>query len=412
MGDPCFPSASAEECAETSLSFLFKKGDIIMTTLLRGCVYALTLLVVFTSAQENAVSPFVDDNFGESFVEESPESPMEESPTISRECFQRSCYTAYGHSECQMKRMECHQGSKAPTEWLLAEPNRLVAKKTLSHHVPGLLDIVQHKHAINPNGIITMPGIPAKAPKGMATAMKEQDAMLKKVLAMEKREAAMDPLHKKARANWLHLAHSIQHMPPGPVKLKNEHLLMKLARNLAVREMAERKKLKSIMKQKKALEKKLVKAGGHAALRKAQRGALKKMGVHVPQKAHGKEINGIPVGHRKCFERACLRKSANGSCAAVVITCGHGGKAPTHTSKLSRKAAYAKVKSVLKRMGMSRNVAMKKAGEAAYDQQMFLYQQEVREDDGVSGPLLHRMRENEDIAQEESERMFEESLHE
>merc|ERR1711939_392456 len=341
MGDPCFPSASAEECAETSLSFLFKKGDIIMTTLLRGCVYALTLLVVFTSAQENAVSPFVDDNFGESFVEESPESPMEESPTISRECFQRSCYTAYGHSECQMKRMECHQGSKAPTEWLLAEPNRLVAKKTLSHHVPGLLDIVQHKHAINPNGIITMPGIPAKAPKGMATAMKEQDAMLKK-----------------------------------------------------------------------ALEKKLVKAGGHAALRKAQRGALKKMGVHVPQKAHGKEINGIPVSHRKCFERACLRKSANGSCAAVVITCGHGGKAPTHTSKLSRKAAYAKVKSVLKRMGMSRNVAMKKAGEAAYDQQMFLYQQEVREDDGVSGPLLHRMRENEDIAQEESERMFEESLHE
>ena len=110
--DPCFPSASAEECAETSLSFLFKKGDIIMTTLLRGCVYALTLLVVFTSAQENAVSPFVDDNFGESFghrpslpsgffltmccgcaVEESPESPMEESPTISRECFQRHAHT-------------------------------------------------------------------------------------------------------------------------------------------------------------------------------------------------------------------------------------------------------------------------------------------------------------------------------
>merc|ERR1711939_42828 len=164
------------------------------------------------------------------------------------------------------------------------------------------------------------------------------------------------------------------------------------------------------MKQKASLEKKLLKAGGKKVLRKAQRAALKKMGVSVP--AHTKKINGIPVGHRKCFERACLKKMADGSCAAVVITCGHGGKAPTHTSKLSRKAAYAKVKNVLKRMGMSRNTAMKKAGEAAYDQQMFLYQQEVREDDGVSGPLLHKMRENEDIAQEESERMFEESLHE
>merc|ERR1712093_730058 len=146
------------------------------------------------------------------------------------------------------------------------------------------------------------------------------------------------------------------------------------------------------MKKKKTLEKKLLKAGGKKALRTAQKAALKKMGVHLPSPmAHTKKINGIPVGHRKCFERACLRKTADGSCAAVVITCGHGGKAPTHTSKLSRKAAYAKVKNVLKRMGMSRNAAMKKAGEAAYDQQMFFYQQEA-EDDSMSrgGPLMHK----------------------
>jgi len=366
-------------------------------------VVALVLISVVAASAQNDISPLVD-----AIVEEEVPSQL----SITRECFQRSCYTALGHSECRMSRMPCEQ--KAPTEWLLAKPNRLVAAKVARTH--GLVDVVQHKHPVNPNGIITMPGIPAKAPPGMLKAMKKQDKLVKKILAMEEREAKMDPLHKKARANWIKLAKTMQHMPPGPVKLKNERLLMQLARNLAVREMQERAQLSKVLKQKQALKKKLKSAAGKALLRKAKRQALKKLGHEAaPEAHHVKTLNGIPVSNRKCYERACIKKMANGSCGAVVITCGTATQKPAHTSKLTPQAAMAKVKRVLTRMGMSRNV-MHTAGHTAYAEQMFL--QETRpetaseqEFDERDGQLMQRMRENEDIAQEESENLFERSLH-
>jgi len=254
------------------------------------------------------------------------------------------------------------------------------------------------------------------------------------VMGMERAEAKMDPLHKKARANWIHLAKTIQHMPPGPTKLKNEKLVMHLARNLALREMAERKTLGKMMTKKKSLEKKLLKAGGKKLLRKAQAKALAHLtGQKKP--SHQKEINGIPVGHRKCFERACLRHLPNGKCAAEVITCGHGGKKPAHTSHLSKAEALKKLaKSPMNKMlrsmmkptkatgkktrftGTGRN-DVHEAGEQIYAEQVFLFQQMLDDDDKKiapemerNGALLKRMRENESIAQEESEHMFEDIL--
>merc|ERR1711907_823542 len=343
-----------------------------LDTRLMGGFFALTLILVGTSAQGD-VSPFYEN--ADAFVEEQPEQT-----TISRDCFQRSCYTAYGHTECRMKNIACE--NPAPSEWLLAAPNRLVAKKSLMKHAPGLIRIIQHKHAINPNGVVTMPGIPAKAPPGMKKAMHEQDANLKKVLAMEPKEATMDPMHKKARANWIHLAKSIQHMPPGPTKFKNEKLVLHLAKNLALREMMERKNLAKIMKNKKALEKKLLKVGGKKLLHKAESKALAHILGKAKQQPHAaaKTVDGIPVGHRKCYERACLRHFPNGTCAAVVVTCGNAnGKKPAKASRMriSKAQALKKVQNsplskLMKGMakGAGRN-AMVEAGEQVYSDEAF-----------------------------------------
>jgi len=56
-------------------------------------------------------------------------------------------------------------------------------------------------------------------------------------------------------------------------------------------------------------------------------------------------IDGIPVGHRKCFQRACIKKDADGNCAAAVISCGDAaGHAPKDMSKLSKKKALEAAK--------------------------------------------------------------------
>jgi len=56
------------------------------------------------------------------------------------------------------------------------------------------------------------------------------------------------------------------------------------------------------------------------------------------------KINGIPVGHQKCYMRACVHKvidpaTQKVSCGAAVISCGVNGKKPKDTRKLSKKAA-------------------------------------------------------------------------
>jgi len=59
----------------------------------------------------------------------------------------------------------------------------------------------------------------------------------------------------------------------------------------------------------------------------------------------GDTYHGLPVGHRKCFERACISKLPDGSCGAAVISCGaEGGAAPKDTSKLTRAEALKVVK--------------------------------------------------------------------
>merc|ERR1711939_1045146 len=100
--------------------------------------------------------------------------------------------------------------------------------------------------------------------------------------------------------------------------------------------MMERKKMAHVMKQKKALEKKLVKVGGKKLLHKAESKAIAHIAAMEKKKPghHVKTVDGIPMGHRKCYERACLRHLANGTCAAVVVTCGgSNGKKPAKASR-------------------------------------------------------------------------------
>merc|ERR1711971_1350966 len=137
-----------------------------------------------------------------------------------------------------------------------------------------------------------MPGIPAKASASLQAAMKEQDMLLNKIIKMEKTEERMDPLHKQARLKWLKLAKSVQHMAPSPAKLKYEHLLLMLAKNLAKKEMIEHEQMKKVAAEKKAIDK-----------------------ASAAKKKH------TTVTYSRCFEKACLNKNKNGFCGAAVVSC-------------------------------------------------------------------------------------------
>jgi len=398
-------------------------------------LFIMLAVIVVVSAQE----------WSEPDVEELVSEPME--PTrvsISRECFERSCTSALGHEECTLSRTPCAAKSEAPAPWtLLSTPQtgkKLAPAHKVASHYPGLVDIIQRKTEVQANQAITMPGIPRKASKSLVKTMRQQDAMLAKLLNMETHESTMEPLHKSARANWIKLARKIVHMPPSPQKLSNERLLMGLAKNLAQREIEERKRINKIKQLKKqmmskahtkgqreSVQKTLVKdvsktsgsmvkllkkaimgtktktktkttkantAGtkgtktkakkaGNNALREANKGTktkakkvtttakkvgarsiVKKMKKHVTKqlakkvkavKAASKSskpgdhdsIDGVPVGHNHCFERACVTKDKDGSCGVAVITCAKHGK-PAHTGKLPKKVALKKVAKLMK----------------------------------------------------------------
>lgn len=80
-------------------------------------------------------------------------------------------------------------------------------------------------------------------------------------------------------------------------------------------------------------------AAGHVGnfLKNLMEGARKEQGSDAPHET----INGIPVSHAKCYERACVGKRLpNGECGAAVISCGPDAD-KTH---LSKKAALGLVK--------------------------------------------------------------------
>jgi hypothetical protein len=361
-------------------------------------LFIMLAAIVVVSAQE----------WSESDASEFVSEPME--PTrvsISRECFERSCTSALGHEECTLSRTPCAAKSapwtllSTPQTGKKLAPAHKVAKH-LAKHYPGLVDVIQRKREVQANQAITMPGIPRTASPQLVKTMKQQDAMLAKILKMEQHEATMDPLHKNARDNWIKLASKIVHMPPSPQKLSNERLLMGLAKNLAQREMEERSRIAKIKQLKKQMmskahtknqrelvQKTLVKdvsqtKGGMAKLLKkaimtkqaVKKQAVKKQAVKKVTKKKGAKqlaqkvksvkaafkkaeqvkkatpadhgtIDGVPVGHNHCFERACITKDKDGSCGVAVITCAKHGK-PKHTGQLPKQQALKKVAKMMK----------------------------------------------------------------
>merc|ERR1711865_1127315 len=67
---------------------------------------------------------------------------------------------------------------------------------------------------------------------------------------------------------------------------------------------------------------------------------LNKMEAGAAAKPEGQEktINGLPVSHRKCMMRACIKKEADGTCGAAVISCGsENGDQPEAADQTSLK---------------------------------------------------------------------------
>jgi hypothetical protein len=332
----------------------------------------------------------------ETLVEEMAEPDV----GITRECFEKTCE----FEECRLAKIACAPQSASP--WLvLVSPKkekRLVPAKTVEKHAPGLVDVTMHSKQINPNKAISMPGVPRTAPPALIRAMKQQDAVLKKIRKMEEKQFKMDPLHKKARGNWLKLAAAVVHMAPSPDKLKSELAVLHLARELAKQEQKEHAQGVTTPEQqeasapqqegtpttadktgisslpegaKKKFLKKLVTTvvakweKAHAKdtiVSKEQAAAqimplLKKIVEHMgllpkPQasqqaKTPQKTLHGLPVSNRKCVERACVRYDvkADGTkfCGAAVISCGdrNGDEPPAAMkTKMSKKDALSMTK--------------------------------------------------------------------
>merc|ERR1712100_473908 len=65
-----------------------------------------------------------------------------------------------------------------------------------------------------------------------------------------------------------------------------------------------------------------------------------------PSNDNTETIDGIPVGHKKCYMRACLHKEGDGQCGAAVVTCSSGTHdvAMKDRTKLSKTDAAKLVK--------------------------------------------------------------------
>merc|ERR1712216_762275 len=132
--------------------------------------------------------------------------------------------------------------------------------------------------------------------------------------------------------------------------MKEQVLLLKLAKELADKEKNEHAQAKKITVDKaKASGKPITKADRQAA-KKLMKAILGKADAESDAKPQ-KTIDGIPVGHRQCFERACISRTPDGECGAAVISCGTDGKKPDHTGKLSKKAALKLAKKSMGALG-------------------------------------------------------------
>jgi len=212
---------------------------------------------------------------------------------------------------------------------------------------PGLVDIVEHKKPLNPNEAISMPGVPAEASPHLLKAMKKQDKLLAKIFKMETWESTHDPLHKKTRKKWLQLAGTINHMSPGPEKMKSQVALLKLAKQLADKEKKEQTQAKKIATSKPAAASKKV---SKATVKKLLNSIIGQSASAAAAAPEPKTINGLPVSKRHCFEQACISKLPNGECVYAVIKCGGAdGKEPKQT-KLSKKAAIANAMAGMKKL--------------------------------------------------------------
>jgi len=226
---------------------------------------------------------------------------------ITRECFERTCST----TGCHLARMACRTENMAPWAVFVSpetQESKLVNVADLEEeHAPGLVDIVEHKHALNPNVALPMPGIPAKASPKLLRTMKRQSKLLHKIIKMEEWEYDKDPLHKKTRKKWLDLAATIKHLPPGPDKMKEQVLLLKLAKQLADKENSEQAQAAKIPDDP------------HNDSSSIPPTMMKKL----LKSAEGTGSNAAAAGvsHRHCFERACISHLPSGQCGAAVVSC-------------------------------------------------------------------------------------------
>jgi len=355
----------------------------------RLCILLISISALYFASATDQEAADVNAIVPESFVEEEPTTVK-----ITRECFEKSCMHGQGHEECRMHKMPCAPSDKAQTPWaMFIEPQTKTPKLISLEATPGLVGVKMHKHEMDPDRAVKMPGVPAVAPPKLLKQMQEQDKLLRKIAKMENLMLKKDPNHVKSRQNWLDLEASVRHMEAGPEKLKSEGLLLKLAKEMSEKEAQEMQtstndpvaksvpakaagahdtqpELKGSPEAKKrVIQKTLVKkmraaAQAQEAKDKGNPSALAKdkmaeamAPAFVKQLLDGKAlspsasapqgdtIDGIPVGHRKCFERACVSKLPDGSCGAAVITCGaQNGKAPKDTSKLSRAEALKMAK--------------------------------------------------------------------
>jgi len=330
-------------------------------------------------------------------VPETPVGEMKAEVGITKECFEKSCDS----SGCHLAKMACAaEAQKAP--WLVfispdTHKKRLVNAKGLEQHVPGLVDVVDHKHAQDPDLAIAMPGIPRKAPKALLDALKKQDKVIAVITNMERKQIKMDPMHTHARQSWLKLAETVKHMPISPAKIKNEDMLLKLAKQLADQEKTEREHGKTSTQDtdskpaaeqspadtKKEMIKKLIsavmKAHPPSSPLESKEQAVKelmpfikkvmnKMEAGAPleseaqPEAQEKTVDGLPVSHRKCMMRACIKKQPDGTCGAAVISCGseRGDKVPaaerTALSKKDAKKLLKKTMPLIKQLTKSEEV--------------------------------------------------------
>merc|ERR1711871_1108659 len=332
----------------------------------RALCVALCAILAVTASQD------IFNSIPETLVQQMRDEPSAEGGVeISRECFEKSCM----RGECHLAKMPCRRESMVPWSVFISPET---SKQTLvqeQENNDGLVVVHMHKKPLDPNRATTMPGVSAEVTPKLKQQMATQDKLLKKISKMEEWEFKNDPLHKKSRENWLELAKQIKHMPPSPEKLKNEMLLLKLAKQLAAKETTEHKKMKELAsghapedvektQVTPAAVKRLLKAvkNGHVTAKDAKAAAavipfLKKLVEHAKQGDDADQpqetINGIPVSHDKCYERACIKRSPDGSCAVAAISCGQNGKKPKHTGHLSKKEALAHVKKSMDKMPLN-----------------------------------------------------------